>query len=449
MKRLRQMNGKDAESYQRCRHHANKWVVTRPNLQASQGLIFLILKRKATTFMRSVKWWLIRAISLKRTIIYLRIFEDVHDDVLLFLLPARSNTTDFRSVQSFHCDVANVALDSPRRRCGKNSEGCTSLFDHIPCRCSQGSDNESWWGTAGHKTKSPVEWTNWLWMNYSGFMFFCWTRNCKPSFPHFPSQLAACSFWIWGYFYIHYQESHIVQWHLCPALRKWTPTVLAMGCHGLSLWDWWGRLLALVRVDSSVSWSLKEPPWHRQVPCVSCETTKEHKWQNSKTRWFFQIWTKLVFTRSQDPELIRPRLLVMLADNWSFQICVNLRCFGRWVVQLQWKVAKSPVSSDASVPRFPRRKLLELPWDSSVECQSHLPGSSTSHSMCKTCDQDSWWNLEAEVLKNEAALILLTRPPTAHIPGKCRVHLLFLRKKPQYLVHNSATGWVQQNCLDC
>lgn len=178
--------------------------------------------------MRSVKWWLIRGISLKRTIIYLRIFEDVHD-FLLFLLPARSNTTDFRSVQSFHCDVANVALDSPRRCCGKISEGCTSLFDRIPCRCSQGSDNESWWGTAGHKTKSPVEWTNWLWMNYSGFMFFCWTRNCKSSFPHFPTLFAACSFWIWGYFYIHYQESHIVQWHLCPALRKWTPTVLAMG----------------------------------------------------------------------------------------------------------------------------------------------------------------------------------------------------------------------------
>ena len=181
------------------------------------------------------------------------------------------------------------------------------------------------------------------------------------------------------------------------------------------------------------------------------------KVQNSKTRLIFQIWTKVVFTRSQDPELIPPRLLVMLADNWS---CC------RWVVQLQWKVAKSPVSSDASVPKFPRWKLLELPEDSfrlplcksfqmsdlnvdSVDCQSHLPGSSTSHSMCKTCDQDSWWNLEAEVLKNEAALILLTRPPTAHILGKCRVHLLFLRKKPQYLVHNSATGWVQQNCLDC
>lgn len=68
--------------------------------------------------------------------------EDVHD-FLLFLLPARSNTTGFRSVQSFHCDVANEALDSPRRRCGKISEGCTSLLDHIPCRCSQGSDNES------------------------------------------------------------------------------------------------------------------------------------------------------------------------------------------------------------------------------------------------------------------------------------------------------------------
>ena len=54
-------------------------------------------------------------------------------DFLLFLLPARSNTTDFRSVQSFHCDVANEALDSPRRRCGKISEGCTSLFDHIAC----------------------------------------------------------------------------------------------------------------------------------------------------------------------------------------------------------------------------------------------------------------------------------------------------------------------------
>lgn len=111
-----------------------------------------------------------------------------------------------------------------------------------------------------------------------------------------------------------------------------------------------------------------------------------------------------------------------------FSSVSNLRCC-RWVVQRQWKVAKSPVSSDASVPRFPRRKLLELPKDSfrlplrksfqmsdlnvdSVDCQSRLPGSSTSHSMCKTCDQDSWRNLEAEVLKNEAVLILLTRPPT-------------------------------------
>lgn len=90
----------------------------------------------------------------------------------------------------------------------------------------------------------------------------CFFAGLETASLHFP--LAACSFWIWGYFYIHYQESHIVQWHLCPAPRKWTPTVLAMGCHGLSLWDWWGRLLALVRVDSSVSWSLKEPPWHRQ-----------------------------------------------------------------------------------------------------------------------------------------------------------------------------------------
>lgn len=180
--------------------------------------------------MRAVKWWLIRAISSKRTIIYLRNF---HGDFLLFLLPARSNKTDFRSVQSFHCDVANVALDSPRRCCGKISERCTSLFDHIPCRCSQGSDDESWWGTASHKTKSPAEWTNWLRMNYSGFMLFRRTRNCKSSFPHFRTLFAAYSFWIRGYFYTHYQESHIVQWHLCPALRKWMPKVASVELVGL------------------------------------------------------------------------------------------------------------------------------------------------------------------------------------------------------------------------
>ena len=69
--------------------------------------------------------------------------EGVHGVFLLFLLPTRSIQTDFPSVQSFHCDVANVALDSPRCCCGKISERCTSLFDRRPCRCSQGNDNES------------------------------------------------------------------------------------------------------------------------------------------------------------------------------------------------------------------------------------------------------------------------------------------------------------------
>lgn len=223
---------------------------------------------------------------------------------------------------------ANVALDSPRRRCGKISEGCTSLFDPVASHAVKAL-------TMSHDGALPViklrallnERTDYEWITLDS-CFFAGLETASLHFPISPPNLQHALF---GYEAISTSITRkviscsgtFVQLSVNGRQRCW-PTVLGWACGidevgCLHRCGWILQYLGVWRNHLGTG----------KVPWVSSEITKEHKWQNSKTRWIFQIWTKLVFTRPQDPEIQgwSPCLWVMLADNWSFQLCVKPSMF--------------------------------------------------------------------------------------------------------------------------
>lgn len=444
MKRLRKMNGKDAESYQRCRYHANEsWTDQICRLHRAWFFWSWKAKHRPSWDLSNDGWYEESAWSEP-----LSIWGGSGFSSISFACKIEHNR--FSECSKFPLRCSKWSPRFAASPLWKDLGGLHKLVWSYSVSCSQGSDNESRWGTAVHKTKSPVEWTNWLWMNYFGFMFFF--AGLETASLHFPISPPYLQHALFG--------DEAISTSITRKVISCSGTFVQLSENGRQ--RCWPTVLGWACGIDEVG-CLHRCRWILQYLGVWRNHLGTGKVPNSKTRWFFPIWTKLVFTRSQDPELIPPRLLVMLADNWSFQRCVKpsvlqvsspatveggevssfVRCLSAKISASEagW-IARGFVSSSAlqvlSDVRFEcRLRRLSKPSPRIFDKPFHVQDM-RSRLLVKSWSRgfEEW---SCPYIVN----------PTAHILGKCRVPLLFLRKKPQYLVHNSATGWVQQNCLDC